>query len=112
MKEDGKRLLDDFAKLAGSTMNTVMGAKGEVEKFCRQQCEAFFSKMDLVKREEFEIVKAMATKAREEQEKLQKRLDKLEGKKPAAKKAASKPAAKKPAKKAAKKSTAKTTKKK
>jgi BMFP domain-containing protein YqiC len=56
--------------------------RGEVESRIRDQLERLLAGMDLVSREEFEAVKAMAAKAREEQELLQRRLDALEGRTP------------------------------
>ncbi len=89
------RILDDFARVASGAMSAMTGFKGEVEAVVRQQLERALSKLDLVSREEFEAVRAMAVKARQEQEALAKRLDGLEKgppKRSAAKKA--KPAAK------------------
>jgi BMFP domain-containing protein YqiC len=50
----------------------------EVETLMRTQGERFLREMDVVPREEFEAVKAMARKAREENETLAQRLDALE----------------------------------
>ena len=52
--------------------------RGEIEARIRDQLERVLAGMDLVSREEFEAVKAMAAKAREEQEMLLRRLDALE----------------------------------
>ena len=106
------RVLDDLAKVAGGAVSTMSGIKGEVDALIRQQLERLMAQMDAVPRDEFEAVKAVASKARAEQEKLEKRLTRLEAKlsKGASpkktRKAAKKPAKKKPAAKAAKKATA------
>ena len=72
------RLFDDLARLASGAVGALSGVRGEVESRIRDQLERIISGMDLVSREEFEAVKAMAAKAREEQEALQRRLDTLE----------------------------------
>ena len=97
------RLLDDLARVATSALGVAAGMRAELEARLRDQFERILSGMDLVGREEFDAVKAMAAKARAEQEDLAARLAALEaqpGKAPkpkkAAKKAASKGAGKKP----------------
>ena len=72
------RILDDLARVAAGAMSTLSGVKSEVESRLREQLERVLAGMDLVSREEFEAVKAMAAKARAEQEDLQKRLAELE----------------------------------
>jgi BMFP domain-containing protein YqiC len=73
------RIFDDIARVAAGAMGALTGVRGEVESRIRDQLERLLAGMDLVSREEFEAVKAMAAKAREEQEILQRRLDALEG---------------------------------
>src|SRR5918999_611366 len=72
------RLLDDLARLVSGAIGAAAGVREEVESQLRQQFERIFDRMDLVTREEFEAVKAMAVKAREEQERLSERLAALE----------------------------------
>jgi BMFP domain-containing protein YqiC len=72
------RLLDDLARVAAGALGTLSGVKGEVESRLREQLERVLAGMDLVSREEFEAVKAMAAKARAEQEDLARRLAMLE----------------------------------
>lgn len=74
------RLLDDLAKVASSAMGVAAGLRGEMEARLREQFERVLNKWDLVTRDEFEAVKAMAAKAREEQEVLNDRLAALEAK--------------------------------
>ncbi len=94
------RLLDDLAKVATSAMGTLSGVREEVEAQVRQRLERVLGQMDLVTREEFDAVKAMAAKARAEQEALESRLAALEaqlaGKAEATKGKAAKPKAAKP----------------
>ena len=72
------RVLDDLAKVAGGAVSTLAGIKGEVDALVRQQLERLMVQMDAVPRDEFEAVKAVASKARTEQEKLERRLTRLE----------------------------------
>ena len=72
------RILDDLAKVAAGAMGGVAGVRQEVESRLRQQFERILANMDVVSREEFEVVRAMAVKARMEQEALAARLAALE----------------------------------
>jgi BMFP domain-containing protein YqiC len=72
------RFFDDFARIAAGAVSTLSGVRSEVESRIREQLERVLAGMDLVSREEFEAVKAMAAKARSEQEDLQKRIVELE----------------------------------
>jgi BMFP domain-containing protein YqiC len=72
------RFFDDLARVASGAMGALSGVRGEVEARLREQLERVLAGMDLVTREEFEAVKAMAAKARAEQEDLAKRVAELE----------------------------------
>jgi BMFP domain-containing protein YqiC len=72
------RLFDDLARVATGALGALSGVRNEVEGRLREQFERVLSRMDLVSREEFEAVKAMAAKARLEQEALQARVAALE----------------------------------
>ena len=72
------RLLDDLARVASGAIGVAAGMRGEIEARLREQFEKILSQMDLVSREEFEAVKAMAAKARAEQEDMATRLAELE----------------------------------
>lgn len=76
--QTSNRILDDLARVAGGAASTVVGIKNELEALVRLQLEKLLAGMDLVPREEFEAVKAMAAKARAEQEQLNARVEKLE----------------------------------
>jgi BMFP domain-containing protein YqiC len=71
-------LLDDLARLATGALGTLTGVRTEVESRVRDQLERVLSRMDLVTREEFDAVQAMASKARIEQEALLQRIGELE----------------------------------
>lgn len=73
-----RRIFDDVAKLATSAAGLVQGAGREAEMLLRQRLERLLDRMDLVTREEFDVVKAMAAKARLENEALDKRIAALE----------------------------------
>ena len=72
------RFFDDLARVAAGALGTLSGVKSEVESRLREQLEKVLAGMDLVSRDEFEAVKAMAAKARSEQEDLANRLAELE----------------------------------
>ena len=72
------RFFDDMARVASGAMGALSGVRGEIESRLRDQLERILAGMDLVSREEFEAVRAMAAKAREEQEVLLQRIAELE----------------------------------
>jgi hypothetical protein len=72
------RFFDDLARVAAGAMGTLSGVRSEVETRIREQLERVLAGMDLVSRDEFEAVKAMAAKARSEQEDLRRQLAGLE----------------------------------
>lgn len=78
MPQTRGRLFDDLSRLMTDAAGLAEGAKREVETLARAQLERLMAGMDLVSREEFEAVKAMAAKAREEQEVLLGRIAELE----------------------------------
>ena len=72
------RLFDDLARVASGAINTLGGLREEIELRVKERLERLASEMDLVSREEFDAVKAMATKARAEQTALENRIVALE----------------------------------
>jgi BMFP domain-containing protein YqiC len=72
------RLFEDLSKLAGGALGAASGLRQDVETLVRTQAAKLVNELDLVKREEFEAVREMASKARLEQELLVARLEKLE----------------------------------
>ena len=73
-----KRIFDDLARLAGGALNTVTSLKDEMEAMIRDRLERFMAEGNFVRREEFDVVRAMAQEARAEQERLSARLVALE----------------------------------
>jgi BMFP domain-containing protein YqiC len=78
MTQTTNRFLDEFAKLMTDAAGAAQGMRREVETLMKAQAERVLRNMDVVQREEFEAVKEMAAKAREENEKLALRVAALE----------------------------------
>ena len=78
MTQSSNRLLDEFAKLMTEAAGAAQGVTREVQTMVRSQGERVLRDFDVVQREEFEVVKAMAEKARAENAALESRLAKLE----------------------------------
>jgi BMFP domain-containing protein YqiC len=74
------RLFEDFARVAQGAAGALAGLRDELEARIKDQVDRVLSRMNLVRREEFDAVQAMAAKARREQEALAARLATLEAK--------------------------------
>ena len=74
------RFFDELAKLMTNAAGAAQGVRREIDTLVQGQMERVLNGMDLVKREEFEAVKAMAQKARDENDALSARLAALEAK--------------------------------
>ena len=74
------RLFDDFVKVMNGAAGTLAGMTREAQAGMKERAREWIGGLDLVSREEFEAVKAMAVAAREENAALAARLDALEGK--------------------------------
>lgn len=72
------RFFDELAKLMTNAAGAAQGVRREIDTLVQAQMERILNNMELVKREEFEAVKAMAQKAREENDALAARLAALE----------------------------------
>lgn len=72
------RLFDDLAKVASGAASTLVGIKQEVDALMHQRLDRLIANLDLVRRDEFEAVQAMAANARAAQERLEARLDEVE----------------------------------
>ena len=72
------RLFDDLAKVATGALGALTGVREEIEARMREQFERILDRMNLVRREEFDAVQAMAQKARATQEALEQRVAQLE----------------------------------
>lgn len=71
------KFLDDLSKVAGGALGAASGMKSEVEAQFRRHIERVMMDLDLVSREEFEAVSAMARKARLEQDALREEIESL-----------------------------------
>ena len=72
------RVYEDFTRLVTDAAEMAQGVRREAETVIKSQLERMLASMDVVTREEFEAVKEMAAKARDENEKLSQRLAALE----------------------------------
>jgi len=72
------KILDDVAQLMSNAMGVAQGAKVEAETAMKGMIDRFLADRNLVTREEFDAVRAMAQKAREENEALKARIAALE----------------------------------
>ena len=72
------RMFDDFVKMVNGFAGTMAGMGREAEASAREKMREWMGGMDFVSREEFEAVKAMASKAREENDALKTRVSALE----------------------------------
>lgn len=74
------RIFDDLARVAGGALGALSGVREEIELLVRGRIERVLADMELVPREEFEVVKEMAAQARSENEQLAARVAALEEK--------------------------------
>lgn len=74
------RIMDEFAKLMTDAAGAAQGVRREIETAFNAQAERWLNSMDIVKREEFEAVREMAIKARDENDVLLARIEALEAK--------------------------------
>jgi BMFP domain-containing protein YqiC len=79
--QTNNKFFDDMSKVMTNAMGVAQGAKDEAETAMKSWIDRWLADRDFVTREEFDAVKAMAQKAREENAELHKRLDALEAKK-------------------------------
>ncbi|MEZ0304733.1 MAG: accessory factor UbiK family protein [Hyphomicrobiaceae bacterium] len=78
MTQTNNRFLDEIAKLMTDAAGAAQGMRRDFETLMRSQGERILRDMDVVQREEFEAVREMAVKAREENERLAVRVAALE----------------------------------
>ena len=77
--DNKNKIFDDLSQLMTNAMGVAQGAKEEAETAMKSMMDRWLADRDFVTRDEFEAVRAMAQKAREENEALRARLDALEG---------------------------------
>ena len=71
------KLLDDLSKVFTNAMGVAQGAKTEADNALNDVLDRWLSQRDFVTREEFDVVRAMAVKAREENELLRASIEKF-----------------------------------
>ena len=76
--QPGNKLFDDVSKLMTNAMGVAQGAKTEAETAMKGMIDRWMADRNFVSRDEFDAVRAMAQKAREENEALQARIAALE----------------------------------
>ncbi|MGV1789270.1 accessory factor UbiK family protein [Rhizobium sp. A37_96] len=80
MSTGPNRILDEFAKLMTDAAGAAQGVRREIETAFNAHAERWLNSLDIVKREEFEAVREMAIKARDENDALLARIEALEAK--------------------------------
>ena len=78
MVDTPNRLMDEFARLMTDAAGMAPGVRRDAENVVKAQFERMMRDMDVVSRDEFEAVKAMAIAARDDNEKLAARIAELE----------------------------------
>lgn len=78
--QPGNKFFDDMSRLMTSAMGVAQGARTEAETAMKSWMDRWLADRDFVTREEFDAVKAMAQKAREENAALEARIATLEAK--------------------------------
>lgn len=77
MTQTSNRFMDELGKLMTDAAGVAQGAQREVETAIRSQVERFLADMDLVRREDYEVLREVATQARQENEKARQENEKL-----------------------------------
>ena len=80
MSQQSGRIYDEFAKLMTDAAGVAQGVRREVDNVVRGQAERLMRDLDYVRRDEFDAVREMAIKARDENERLSARIAELEAK--------------------------------
>lgn len=78
MTQTTSRFFDELARLMTDAAGAAQGVRDEFETVMRGRAERILNELDVVQREEFEAVREMARKAREENARLEKRIEELE----------------------------------
>ena len=80
MQATSSRFFDELSKLMTSATGAAQGVRKEVDTLVQSQVERVLNNLNVVKREEFDVVRDMAAKARSENELLSARIAELEKK--------------------------------
>lgn len=82
MNTTSSRFFDELAKLMTNAAGAAQGVRKEVDSLVQAQVERVLNNLNMVKREEFDVVRDMVEKARTENERLEKRITGLEARLP------------------------------
>ena len=77
MPQTTGRVFDEIARLMTDAAGAMQGARGEIDGAMRSRAEKILRDLDIVQRDEFEAVKAMAAKARDENDELRAQIEEL-----------------------------------
>ena len=80
MPTTNSRFFDEVSKLMTGAAGAAQGVRKEIDALVQTQVERVLNNLNIVKREDFEVVKDMAEKARLENSKLEARIAELEKK--------------------------------
>lgn len=78
MAGGSNRVLDELAKLVTDAAGAAQGVRKEVHTAFKSQGERVLNSLDVVQREEFEVMRELAVKARAENSALQLKIEALE----------------------------------
>ncbi|HMT15020.1 MAG TPA: accessory factor UbiK family protein [Aestuariivirga sp.] len=78
MTQNSSRFFDEIAKMMSNASGVAQGFRREIDTLVQAQVERVLNNLNVVKREDFDVVRDMAEKARAENEALAQRLDALE----------------------------------
>lgn len=78
--QNSNRILDDLSRVMAGAAGAAQGVREEIDGHIKNMAERLLKDMDLVTREEFEVAREMAAKARTENEALAARIVELEAK--------------------------------
>jgi BMFP domain-containing protein YqiC len=78
MNTTSSKFFDELAKLMTNAAGAAQGVRKELDSLVQSQVERVLNNLNVVKREEFDVVRDMAQKARAENERLEKRIAELE----------------------------------
>jgi BMFP domain-containing protein YqiC len=82
MNTTSTKFFDELAKLMSNASGAAQGVRKEIDSLVQSQVERILNNLNVVKREEFDVVREMAEKARAENESLSRRLAELESRFP------------------------------
>jgi BMFP domain-containing protein YqiC len=77
---NSSRFFDELSKLMTNAAGAAQGVRKEVDSLVQSQVERVLNNMNMVKREEFDVVRDMAVMARTENERLEKQIAEIEAK--------------------------------